>query len=656
MEHTVNEIAISDTPARALRLLGCLILLLAVRPAVAVEPLPGDFMPASQVKPGMIGEGRTVFKGYKVESFKVEILGVQHNNMAGSDMIIGKLEGPMLEKHGVVAGMSGSPVFINGKLIGAVSYCWSYSYAPYCGITPIEQMWTVWQSIGQPSLAEVRDGGPSQVASAAPSSGGGNAWSQAWDWESDWKQYQRMLSGEKSAVKRDSVAAGFRPDLPELANVKGEMQPVWSPMFVSGASPATEKLLRGFFASRGIELMGSGSLSGSGSGSGPAEPAPPLENGSAVGVPLLSGDLSLAGVGTVTYRKGDKMIAFGHPMFFKGGTSAPMAQAYILGFMQSYERSFKMGDVREVIGTIDQNRLFAIGGKLGQGPDRVPITVTVQGSGSSRPRAYHFSCWKNREFLPTMSASAAQEAYSASVAEGGDLTAKIGYAVTLGDGRVIRKSFVESARGDVISQPITSMLFDMFMLVENPFHEADVRSIDMTIDVKSGVHQDTLVAARLQHPAYRPGDRVSVIGRFRPWHGLEFEREFSLDLPRDLAEGSYVLHLADSQGSMRVERSNHPCSFAPRDFDGVIDLIRNSDISDDELRLYLFEPATDVHVAGYAMDRLPGSMGTLIQNTAPVQTQYQSIGREVASQVHHTDGLVIGSQSLIVQVSNHIDE
>ena len=208
--------------------------------------------------------------------------------------------------------------------------------------------------------------------------------------------------------------------------------------------------------------MGSGSLSGSGAGSGPSEPAPEIENGSALGVPLLSGDLSLSGIGTVTYRKGDKLIAFGHPMFFKGGTSAPMAQAYILGFMQSYERSFKMGDVRDVIGTIDQDRLFAIGGKLGRAPSRVPIAVTVTGTGSSRPRTYHFSCWKNREFLPTMSAAAAQEAYSASVAEGGDLTAKVTYAVTLGDGRVIRKNFFESARGDVISQPITSMLFDMF--------------------------------------------------------------------------------------------------------------------------------------------------------------------------------------------------
>src|SRR5690554_3189456 len=108
------------------------------------EPLPPEFMPSSEVRPGMIGEGRTVFRGFEVETFRAEILGVDHNAMPGSNMILARLEGPFLEQHGVVAGMSGSPVFINGRLIGAVAYGWSFSYVPICGITPIEDMWTVW--------------------------------------------------------------------------------------------------------------------------------------------------------------------------------------------------------------------------------------------------------------------------------------------------------------------------------------------------------------------------------------------------------------------------------------------------------------------------------------------------------------------------------
>ena len=194
------------------------------------------------------------------------------------------------------------------------------------------------------------------------------------------------------------------------------------------------------------------------------------------------------------------------------------------------------------------------------------------------------------------------------------------------------------------------------MLEENPFQEADIKSIDMSVDATPGVHQDMLVTARLEHPSYRPGDRVNVIGRFRPWRGDEYERTFAMDLPKALNEGNYVLHLTDSQGALRVERANHPCCYAPRDFEGIVNLVRNSDIADDELRLYLFEPATDINIAGYAMERLPGSMGAMIQNTAPAQSQFQSIGRELACQVQHADKLVMGSQSLVVQVSNHIDE
>jgi hypothetical protein len=255
-----------------------------------------------------------------------------------------------------------------------------------------------------------------------------------------------------------------------------------------------------------------------------------------------------------------------------------------------------------------------------------------------------------------MAAAAAQESWSASVAESGDLTARVGYAVALTDGRVIRKSFYESNRGGVIGGPLTRMLFDMFMLVENPFREADIKSVEMNVEVTGGVHVDQLVAARLDHATYRPGDRVSVIGRFRPWHGAEYEKTYSLDLPADLEPGGYVAHLTDSAGAMRIERSNHPCAFAPRDFDGVVGLIQKNDISDDELRLYLFEPATDVAINGFALDRLPFSMSALIQTTASPQVQNQAIGRELACQVNHHEGTIVGNQSLVVQVANQISE
>lgn len=613
----------------------------------AQEPLPDDCMPSDQIRPGMIGEGRTVFKGFKVETFKAEILGVQHNAMPGCNIILAKLESPWLEKHGVVAGMSGSPVYVNGKIIGAVAYGWSFAYQPYCGITPIEHMWSVWQSIGQPGLTE----------QSSHRAGSDAITSEPWDWQSAWKTFQQSLDGGSShqGLAGNSSAAGFQPDLPALAGVKEAMHPLWSPLYLSGASPKTEKMLHNFFAARGIELMGSGTLAGSGGGSSD-EPAPPIENGSALGVPILSGDLSLSGIGTVTYRKGDKLIAFGHPMFFQGGIAAPMAQAYIFGFMQSYERSFKLGDVREVIGTIDQDRLFAIGGKIGAAPARVPITVQISGPGVSRPRTYHFSCWKSKDFLPMMSATATQEAFNASVSDGGELTADLNYHIILADGRTIEKHFHESSKGSLIDSPLSSLLFDMFLLSENPFHEANVRSIDVSMKVNPGIHQDAFIGARLEHTAYKAGDQAHVIGRFRPWRDQEYDRDFYFDLPKELRPGTYVLHLADSSGALRVEKANHPERFMPRDFNGIIQFVQQMAVADDELRLYLIEPSTDINLNGYAMGQIPSSTEMLIQNTAPPQLQLQTVGKLISSSTQRMPSAVFGTQSLMVQVVDHFDE
>lgn len=638
---------------------------------VVGEPLPADCMSSDQVRPGMIGEGRTVFKGYKVEPFKVEILGVQHNALPGCNMILARLYGPYLDKHGVVAGMSGSPVYVNGKIIGAVAYGWSGAYEPYCGITPIEQMWTVFQAIGTGKAGEGREAGGESAASGGASAGGALG---AWDWQSAWRAYQGRLGGKKgtggagggfSATAAGgglgaSVGAGegsFRPTLPALAGKKGEMRPLAAPLYLSGASAASERLLRNFFAGEGVELMGGGVMAGSGGGGGAGdEKAPPLEHGSAIGVPILSGDLSLSGVGTVTYVKGDKLIAFGHPMFFRGATAAPMANAYIFGFMESYERSFKLGDVRDEIGTIDQDRQFAIGGRVGGTPPRLPITVNIHGSAASRPRPFNFSCWKNRSYVPMMTAVAMQEAFASSVAETGELSAEVRYTITLADGRKIEKRFHETTRETLLDGPLMSVLFDLFVLMENPYEQAEIARVEADIAVEPGFRQELLVSARLDRPTCLAGETVNVVARLRPWRGPEYERTIPVAVPAGLAPGSYVLHVADSVAALRIERAHHPERYLPRDFNGVVELTQQANVPDDELRLYLFEPALDLNLDGQQMGNLPSSMATLIQSTAPAQLQQQSVGRLLDAQTLHAGQALAGAAALTVQVVNHFDE
>jgi hypothetical protein len=256
-----------------------------------------------------------------------------------------------------------------------------------------------------------------------------------------------------------------------------------------------------------------------------------------------------------------------------------------------------------------------------------------------------------------MSATSMQEAFSASVAEGGELAADLDYRITLSDGQTIRKHFHDSAKGSsLVDQFVSSMLFDMFLLVENPFHEANVHSIDAEMTVRPGLQQTVFIGARLEHPAFLAGDRVRVTGRFRPWREQEYDRDFYFDLPRDLRPGTYVLHLADNNGALHIEKANRPENFMPRDYNGILRFIEHSAGSDDELKLYLFEPATDLNLSGYALAQLPSTTAMLIQSTAPPRLQLQSVGKLLSVTTQHMPESIYGTQTLMIQVVDHFNE
>lgn len=640
--------------AAAAGLLTCLIA--GARPAHAADsaaptaaeraapgaPLPDSFMPLSEIRPGMVGIGHTVFNGYEVETFRAEILGVEHNYFAGGDLILARLEGGPLEAHGVAAGMSGSPVFIDGRLIGAVAYGWSFSFKPYCGITPIEQMWTVLENIDTvphaPSRRAVAGGAPTRP-------------SEAWNWQPGYERYLGILRGD--VQPETPLQRTIRPTLPALANEEGGLRPLATPLFLSGASPHTEQMLRRFFASRGMELMGAGSLAGS-AGAG-REPAPPIEPGSGLGVPLLTGDLALSGIGTATWREGDRIIGFGHPMFHDGSVNLPMAPAYILGIMQSYQSSFKMGEVGEPIGAIVQDRLYGIGGRIGATPARVPIRARVSGSAVALPRTYHFSAWQDADYLPTLALSAMEESFISSVSTGGRLTAEVAYTIRLSDGRELNKRYRASSEALVVAPALNGLLRDLYLLLDNPFAEADIAEIDVAMQIEPGYREDQLLALQTRHEQYLAGETVELTARFRPWRGDDYDRRLQIAIPEGTRPGVYVVHLTDSSGSQRMDQTMHPGRFSPRTFDEVVALAASLNYPADELRLSLVEPAVDLDIRGREFRNLPASVGGVIQATTPARDQQSAVGRLVERHSINVDVPVIGSATVAIRVVEHLD-
>ena len=300
--------------------------------AVAQTPSPA-FFPLKDIRPGMRGVGRTVFSGTRVENFQVEILGVLENFGPKESLILGRLSGGPLEHTGVMQGMSGSPVYINGRLAGAVALAFPYSKDPIAGIRPIEEM--------------VR---PANTASGKPG--------------------------------RQPLVAALEPDLtrnfprPEPASSGNErMVDIATPVAFGGFSSATLDAFASRLRPLGLEprqAVGGGVKADAGMGN-PRD----LQPGSMISVQLLSGDFSVAADGTVTYIDGNRVYAFGHRFMDIGSTALPFARSQVITLVPSFNTAFKLSSALEWMGAIYQDRDTAISGELGKTVPLAPVTISV---------------------------------------------------------------------------------------------------------------------------------------------------------------------------------------------------------------------------------------------------------------------------------------
>jgi hypothetical protein len=353
----------------------------AVRVAFLLVPLllsrtaaAGDLLPLAEVRPGMQGVGRTVFEGARVDEFGVRILGVLENAVGPrQSLILARLEGGPLAETGVIAGMSGSPVFVDGKLVGAVAYAFPFGKQPIAGITPIGDM-----------IAAAGNGAPRAAAARLHAPGPG-----------------------EGPLDRSAVAAALRRPLPTTvpgafrgeplpAGVAGaSLSPLALPLVFSGFEADTFDWARGVFSAMGFApVMG-------GAGAGTVGPLPDLEPGASVGVSLVDGDLDLSVTGTVTHIDNGRVYAFGHPFYNLGPTRFPMKKAWVYAVFPSLQVSWKIAAAVDPVGTMDQDRTTAISGRLGEPPRMIPVEVRLR-SARAGERTFRFRMVEDELFTPLL--------------------------------------------------------------------------------------------------------------------------------------------------------------------------------------------------------------------------------------------------------------
>jgi len=607
------------------------ILLATVTGLSALLSGAGAQMGVDEIRPGMVGIGRTVFDGTRVEEFKVNIVGVLENIIGPHrNLILAKLEGGPLAHTGVIAGMSGSPVYIDGKLIGAVSYALgSFSKEPIAGITPIAEM-TDAASFGgtRPSAARVQVDFPLTRDSLTA------AFRKALNWN-------RPFADRPTDARFTGATAVAGLGGAQLGTL---LRPIATPLAMSGFEPDVADLVGGAFQDQGFIPTGGGAA-GARAGEMPYEG--PLKPGDAIGVAFVTGDLQLGGTGTVTHIDGDRVYAFGHPMYNLGPTEFPMTRAYVYTVLPSLFSSMKLSSTGDVIGTFLQDRATTIAGRLGPGPQLIPLTLTLESDRTTK-RTFNFGLVNDQLFTPLMTYATILNTASSYERQFGTATfqvrgtAKVKKHDAIAFNNLFSGEQASMGAAAYIVAPIT-------YLVGNDFEKVQLESIDITLSTAEEPKTATLERVWLDDPRPRAGRTVPLKMLLRTYRGDDIVRTLPIEIPSN-ASGSLSVLVTDGARLSQAEQRETRTPNQQRSVDQMIRLL-NKGRRNNTLYVKLLGSDAGAVVNGELLSSLPPSVLGVLESDRnggtfnPVRSA--TIGEwEVA-----TDHAVSGTRTLSVAVS-----
>ena len=557
---------------------------------LAVSPLAQvTHMPLEDLRPGMIGVGRTVFTGTKLEEFKVEILGVMRNVIGPKrNLILARLEGGPLAKTGVIAGMSGSPVYIDGKLLGAVAYSLGqFSTEPIAGITPIAEM-----------IDATIMSGTARVSRPVAMSLNPTPRELMDIWSRDLNRVRGFVDEPSQALVMSGVSS-------DLGRFGAMLRPIAVPMIASGFDASVLEPMSSAFSAAGFVPMSNSQSPG------PAASAPgttALQPGDAVGVALLTGDFELGATGTVTHVDGDRVYAFGHPLYNLGPTQFPMTRATVQVVLPSLMASSKLASFGEVVGTVQQDRATAIAGRLGPAPSLIPVTVTLN-SDRAPSRTFTFGVVRDFTFTPLLTYLSVANVLTSYERGAGPASFSIrGSASIRAEGDL---SFEDIFSGDqpaggaaaYVAGPLTA-------LMKNSDENVQVENISLTIDASEQQKSARIERVWLDTTRPRSGQNATVNVAMRSSRGQEIVRQVPIQLPANLT-GPLQLTVADAARTTADDRRDSRGA----DLQRASQLVRTFNRSRKNNRLYVRLTSSDsgAVVNGEPMAGLPPSVLAVLE-------------------------------------------
>ncbi|MBV9670359.1 MAG: SpoIVB peptidase S55 [Acidobacteriales bacterium] len=581
------------------------------QPAKRVKP---EIMALADVHRGQHGVAYTVFEGTKPEPMEVEVLGILRNfSGPKSDVILVRLHGTKPEFTGVVAGMSGSPVYIDGKLVGALAFrIGQFSKEPIAGITPIEEM------------LEINE----LDRSLTPSSSA-----------------KRTLPGSAidSTATRTSVGGGKASE-GDLANIAQAMTPIESPLVFNGFSEDTLQAFAKDFKQAGIvPVMGVG-------GYDPNTHTPdPIEPGSSVSAVMVRGDMSIASTCTVTYVDDEHLLACGHPLMQFGRVDMPMTKSEVIATLPSPLNAFKIVNATDEIGSFVQDRHTGILGKFGSASQMIPVTLAIHGG--AHPKTFHYEVINNAKMTPVSMAATVYQALQGLNEYGEEISYRLNGDIKVSGFSPIRleNMFAPSDEGASSMEVSKSVGEHFARLFDNQLAEPEVSGVTLNIDLVPERKTARLEIARTDVAEARPGDEVTVEAVLRPYRGDAIVRRIPLRIPSSTPSGTLRILVSDSD---TLDQKQKQAMAAQREKANLQTIIAqlNQEHANHDLYVSLLESNPQAMVDDKVMPSLPGSVLNVMDGLRSTKDMFISGDSAVYETSTPLDYVVTGSQVITIEV------
>ena len=558
------------------------------------------FMPLSEVKPGMKGKGYTVFSGITVEEFEYEVVSIQYNYFPGWHVVWCKGLSENFKRTGVAGGMSGSPIYINGRLMGALSlgYFNQREHANLFGVTPIELMVKVAQRGMEPNLSyqgtQLFDFSAAAGAQASGLNMGpsllrdGKVAQMPRSFDEIWGENVSKLPPREQQSAQLSIPLAMPPLNPELMRF---VKPVFNKFNFTPVQAA---------------------------GGGGRIKESPVEEGQIIGTEFVRGDVSFFGYGTITHVDGKELLAYGHGASSEGNVNLPLSGGYVHFILPSSSRSSKIAAPTQPIGTLVQDRETSIAGIIGRHPSYIPVNLNIQTT-DGKLHQKHYEVMRDRGISGLYTAIGTSYLLDALEFYFHDHTVNLGATITLKDHPDLENSEltyknIYSSSGSPSSGVMQTLMLPMAMLDSNTYTKVHIEKVDLDIKIEDKRRTAGIQSLRVDKLRYRPGETVAVEITLQPYLEMPYRLTGTITIPKDTPDGLVMLLAANGNFYQSWQRSRAPYNFRYRNINQLVELLKREE-NNSNIILELSVPQPGLTVQGEEFSNLPPSVMS-VMNTA----------------------------------------